>query len=82
MREKGWRSVNIKKINVKNNYKKIGKKKKKTLKLERLQNFVFFVVCLFVFYFYFFNFFKLKGLTQNPKVELKRLWVGLDCGTK
>ena len=27
-REKGWRSVNIKKINVKNNYKKIGKKKK------------------------------------------------------
>ena len=28
-REKGWRSVNIKKINVKNNYKKIGKKKKK-----------------------------------------------------
>ena len=81
MREKCWRSVNIKKINVKNNYKKIGKKKK-TLKLERLQNFVFFFVCLFVFYFYFFNFFKLKGLTQNPKVELKRLWVGLDCGIK
>ena len=27
-REKGWRSVNIKKINVKKNYKKIGKKKK------------------------------------------------------
>ena len=25
--EKGWRSVNIKKINVKNNYKKIEKKK-------------------------------------------------------
>ena len=39
-REKGWRSVNIKKINVKNNYKKI-EKKKKTLKLERLQRFVF-----------------------------------------
>ena len=28
VREKGWRSVNIKKINVKKNYKKIGKKKK------------------------------------------------------
>ena len=41
-REKGWRSVNIKKINVKNNYKKI-EKKKKTLKLERLQRFVLFL---------------------------------------
>ena len=28
-REKGWRSVNIKKINVKNNYRKIGKKREK-----------------------------------------------------
>ena len=27
--EKGWKNVNIKKINVKYNYKKIGKKKKK-----------------------------------------------------
>ena len=27
--EKGWKSVNIKKINVENNYKKIGLKKKK-----------------------------------------------------
>ena len=26
-REKGWRNVNIKKTNVKNNYRKIGKKK-------------------------------------------------------
>ena len=26
-REKGWRSVNIKKINFKNNYNKIGEKK-------------------------------------------------------
>ena len=26
--------------------------------------------------------FKLKRLTQNPKVELKRFWVGLDSGTK
>ena len=42
MREKCWRSVNIKKINVKNNYKKIGRKKKKPLKLERLQRFVLF----------------------------------------
>ena len=31
-REKCWRSVNIKKINVKNNYKKIGKKKEKRKK--------------------------------------------------
>ena len=27
-------------------------------------------------------FFKLKKLTQNPKVELKMLWVWLDSGTK
>ena len=26
-REKGWKNVNIKKTNVKNNYRKIGKKK-------------------------------------------------------
>ena len=45
--EKGWKSVHIKKINVKNNYKKIGKKK--TLKLERLQRFVLF------FFFFFFS---------------------------
>ena len=70
MREKGWRSVNIKKINVKNNYKKIGKKKK-ILKLERFQHFFFFLF-----------FFKLKRLTQNPKAELKRFWVGLDSRTK
>ena len=69
-REKGWRSVNIKKINVKNNYRRIGKEKKNTLKLERLQRCFFF--CSF----------KLKRLTQNPKVELKRLWVGLNSGTK
>ena len=68
-REKGWRSVNIKKINVKNNYRRIGKEKKNTLKLERLQHFFFFS-------------FKLKRLTQNPKVELKRLWVGFNSGTK
>ena len=38
------------------------------------------------FFFYYlifkFIFFKLKRLTQNPKAELKRFWVGLDCGTK
>ena len=50
--------------------RKLGKKKKKTLKLERLQRFVFFF------------FFKLKRFTQNPKIELKRLWVGLNCVTK
>ena len=32
--EKDWKSVNIKKINVKNKYKKIGKKEKK--KIEEL----------------------------------------------
>ena len=66
-REKGWRSVNIKKINVKNNYRKIGKEKKKTLKLERLQSFFFL---------------KLKRLTQNLKAELKKIWIGLDSGAK
>ena len=44
------------------------------------------VVCLFVcffFLFFFFSFsFKLKRLTQNPKTELKMLWVGLDSGIK
>ena len=55
----------------------IGKleKKKKTLKLERLQRF-------FLFCFFFFFFLKLKRLTQNLKTELKRFWVELDCGTK
>ena len=43
---KAWRSVNIKKINVKNNYRK---KKKKHLKLERLQRFVF---CFLFFSFF------------------------------
>ena len=42
MREKGWRSVNIKKINVKNNYKKIGKKKKKNPKAWKASTFFFF----------------------------------------
>ena len=56
--------------------RKLEKEKKKTLKLERLQRFVF------VFVFCFFLFFKLKRLAQNPKVELKRLWFGLDYGTK
>ena len=52
--------------------RKLGKKKKKKpLKLERLQCFVFFVL-----------FFKLKKFTQNPKIELKKLWVGLNCVTK
>ena len=34
-----------------------------------------------VFLFLFFSF-KLKRLTQNPKSELKMLWVGLNSGTK
>ena len=46
--------------------RKLERKKKKTLKLEMLQCFVLF--CLF--------------LLQNPKAELKRLWIGLDNGTK
>ena len=48
--------------------RKLKKKKKKTLKLERLQ--------------LFFPPFKLKRLKQNPKSELKRLWVRLDSRTK
>ena len=50
-----------------------GKKKKKTLKLERLQRFIY----LFIYFS-----FKLKRLTQNPKAELKRFWVRPDSGTK
>ena len=46
--EKGWRSVNIKKINVKNNYKKIGKKKNP--KAWKASTFCF-VFCFFVFFF-------------------------------
>ena len=34
IREKGWRSVNIKKKNVKNNYRKIGKKKDNDLNAD------------------------------------------------
>ena len=49
--------------------KKLEKKKKKTLKLKRIQHF-------------FSPFFKLKRLTQNPKTELKKFWVELDSGTK
>ena len=26
--------------------------------------------------------FKLKRLTQNPKAELKKFWIGIDSGTK
>ena len=37
---------------------------------------------LVIYIFFCFGFFKLKRLTQNPKTELKRLWVGLNCGTK
>ena len=36
----------------------------------------------FKLYVFFFFFFKLKNLTQNSKVELKRLWVVLKSGTK
>ena len=56
--------------------RKLKKKKKKNLKLERLLRFVVVVVCFFFFSF------KLKRLTQNPKSELKMLWVGLNSGTK
>ena len=50
------------------------KKKKKKLRLERFQRFVLF--------FFFFPSFKLKRLTQNPKTEMKRFWVGFDSGIK
>ena len=45
------------------------KKNKQTLKPFKLYDF-------------FFLSFKLKRLAQNSKVELKKLWVGLDSGTK
>ena len=35
-----------------------------------------------LFFFFFFSSFKLKKFTQNPKAELKKLWVGLDSRTK
>ena len=31
---------------------------------------------------FFFFAFKLKRVTQNPKAELKRFWVGIDSGIK
>ena len=46
---------------------KLERKKKKNLKLERLQSFFFL---------------KLKRLTQNLKAELKKIWIGLDSGAK
>ena len=49
----------------------IGKLGGGDLKLERFKRF-----------FFFFPSFKLKKLTQNPKTELKRLWIGLNSGTK
>ena len=50
------------------NIKKNKINKNKNQKLERLQ--------------WFFFSFKLKRLTQNPKTELKRLWLGLNSRTK
>ena len=47
------------------------KKKKKNPKAWKASTFFFFS-----------SSFKLKMFTQNPKTELKRLWVGLDSGTK
>ena len=69
---------NIKKINFKNNYRKIEKKKKKTLKLERLQS-LFFLFCFVLFFFFVFCFLFFCFFVF---VKLKRLWVGLDSGTK
>ena len=61
----------------------IRRKKKKPLKLERLQRFVcLFVVVVVVYLFIYFLSFKPERLTQNPKAELKSLWVGLDSRTK
>ena len=51
----------------------IGKLKKKKKNFEAFQALNFF---------FFFLSFKLKKLTQNPKVELKRFWVELNSGTK
>ena len=53
----------------------IGKfKKKKKKNFEAFQALRFFL--------FFFLSFKLKKLTQNPKVELERFWVGLSSKTK
>ena len=54
--------------------RKLGKKKKNP---KACKDSMF----CFVFVF-FFSSFKLKRLIQNPKAKLKRLWVGLDSGTK
>ena len=51
--------------------KTIIRKLKKKKKTQRLKGFKILFFC-----------FKLKRLTQNPKTELKRLWVRLDGGTK
>ena len=56
----------------------IGKLKKKTKKKKKKQT----LKPLKLYVFFFFFFFKLKNLTQNSKVELKRLWVVLKSGTK
>ena len=48
------------------------KKKKKPDAWNASAFFIYFLLLLF----------KLKRLIQNPKVELKRFWVGLDSGTK
>ena len=71
-----WEREMLEKCKLKKKLKTIiGKleRKKKILKLERLQ---------FFFFFFFPLSFKLKRLTQNSKTKLKRFWVESDSGTK
>ena len=73
-------------------FKKRKKKKKNDVAVDVVQRessnikryaAAFSNIYIFLFCFVFvFLFFKLKRLTQNPKSELKKLWVGLNCGTK
>ena len=70
--ERKVRGVNIKKINVKKNYKNI-EKKKKNLKLERLQRFVLFCFLFFVF-------FPLPLSWKSSHKTLKLNWKGFELG--
>ena len=59
-REKGWRNINIKKINFKNNYKKIGKKN---------DNNVDVVVNIYIYRYAIFNSLERNRITFNNQRE-------------
>ena len=70
--EKGWKSVNIKKINVKNNYKKIGLKKKKNPKAWKASTFCFVLSIFF--------FFPFPSSWKDSHKTLKLNWKGFGLG--